>query len=68
MCEVPDVTKIVKKPDVESGVSPETKPLKKVKKIILKKVILCGCFKPGCRHLLFLKMLQMEKSLFHVPA
>ena len=57
MCEVPDVTKIVKKPDVESGVSPETKPLKKVKKIILKKVILCGCFKPGCRHLLFLKML-----------
>ena len=36
MCEVPDVTKIVKQLDVESGISPETKPLKKGKKIILK--------------------------------
>ena len=36
----------VKQPDVASGVPPETKPLKKVKKIIQKKVILCGCFNP----------------------
>ena len=43
----------VKQPDVASGVRrpasrvpPETKPLKKVKKIIQKKVILCGCFNP----------------------
>ena len=41
MCEVSDVTKIVKKPDVESGISPETKPLKKGKKIILKKKLFC---------------------------
>ena len=44
----------VKQPDVASGAPPETKSLKEVKKSILKKVILCGCFKPGCRHLLFL--------------
>ena len=36
----------VKQPDIASGVLPEMKPLKKVKKIILKKVILCGCFNP----------------------
>ena len=31
----------VKQPDVASGVPPETKPLKKVKKIILKKKLFC---------------------------